>query len=99
MRRVVSLAALACCLSATALARADPITVTAGALTMVGVFGSNSFTLTGEGFSFVGGGEPGFAAPSGCSPCVAGDVVNMNGHFHGDFTLGSGPATVNGVSY
>jgi hypothetical protein len=78
---------------------ADPITITGGALTTVGVFGSNSFTLTGEGVSFVGGGDPGFAAPSGCSPCMAGDLVNMNGRFVGDFTLGSGPATVNGVSY
>src|SRR5215213_2132975 len=99
MRRLCALAALACCLCAPTRAEADPITITGGALTAVGIFGPISFTLTGDGFSAVGGREPGFAGPSLCSPCVAGDSVNFNALFAGESTLGSGPATVAGVSY
>jgi len=99
MRRLTCLAALACCCSAPLPARADTITITGGALTAVGTFGFTSFTLTGEGFEVVGGREPGFAGPASCFPCVAGDPVNFDGQFSGGFTLGSGPATVDGVSY
>ena len=99
MRRLTCLAALACCCSAPLPARADTITISGGALTAVGIFGFTSFTLTGEGFEVVGGREPGFAGPASCSPCVAGDPVNFDGNFSGEFTLGSGPATVDGVSY
>jgi len=62
-------------------------------------FGSTSFTLTGDGFSVVGVGELGNAGPYACRPCVAGDILSFNGLFSGEYTLGSGPATVNGVSY
>jgi hypothetical protein len=66
----------------------------------VGIFGFTSFTLTGEGFEVVGGREPGGVGPAGsCFPCVAGDPVNFDSRFSGGFTLGSGPATVDGVSY
>jgi hypothetical protein len=99
MRRLTCLAALVCCCSAPLPARADTITITGGALTAVGTFGFTSFTLTGEGFEVVGGREPGFAGPASCFPCVAGDPVNFDGQFSGGFTLGSGPATVDGVSY
>ena len=100
MPRIVVLIALACCLgSAPPVARADPITITGGALTATGVFGPTTFILTGENFAVAGGREPGFAGPSQCSPCVAGDVVNFNSQFEGEATLGSGPAIVNGVAY
>lgn len=101
MSRVCAVAALACYLSVPTLATAEPLTITGGALTSLPVlFGSTSFTLTGDGFSFVGGDEQGAAGPnSTCRPCVAGDIVNFNGLFSGEYTLGSGPATVNGVSY
>jgi hypothetical protein len=98
--RVVVLIALSCYLaSIPSVAAADPITVTGGSLTTSGVFGPVDFTLTGQGFSAHGGGEPGFAGPSLCTPCVTGNLVDFNGTFAGEFTLGSGPATVNGVSY
>jgi hypothetical protein len=100
MRRLTCLAALACCCSAPLPARADTITISGGALTAVGIFGFTSFTLTGEGFEVVGGREPGGVGPAGsCFPCVAGDPVNFDSQFSGGFTLGSGPATVDGVSY
>ena len=101
MPRVCALATLACCLCIPTIATADPLIITGGALTSLPVlFGSTSFTLTGDGFSFVGGDEQGAAGPnSTCRPCVAGDIVSFNGLFSGEYTLGSGPATVNGVSY
>jgi hypothetical protein len=98
--RIVVLIALACCLgSAPTIATADPITITGGALVATGSFGSTTFILTGENFAAAGGQEPGFAAPSLCSPCVAGDLVNLDGNFVGESTLGSGPAIVNGLAY
>jgi hypothetical protein len=100
MRRLTCLAALACCCSAPLPARADTITISGGALTAVGIFGFTSFTLTGEGFEVVGGREPGGVGPAGsCFPCVAGDPINFDSRFVGEFTLGSGPAIVDGVSY
>jgi hypothetical protein len=99
MTRLSVLVALSCYFWVPTPARADPITITGGTLTSVGIFGPVSFTLTGDGFSVMGGNEPGSAGPSGCSPCVPGDVVSFQGHFAGEFTLGSGPATVNAVSY
>jgi hypothetical protein len=98
--RIVVLIALACCLgSAPTIATADPITITGGALVATGSFGSTTFILTGENFAAAGGQEPGFPAPSLCSPCVAGDLVNLYGNFVGESTLGSGPAIVNGIAY
>jgi hypothetical protein len=98
--RVVVLIALACSLgSAPAVATADPITITGGALTSAGLFGPTTFILTGENFAAASVGESGFAAPMLCSPCVAGDLVSLDGNFAGESTLGSGPAIVNGVTY
>jgi hypothetical protein len=100
MVRLAALAALVCCFdSIPAFVRADPITITGGALTATGVFGSTTFILTGKGFAVAGGREPGSADPSGCSPCVAGDIVSFNGQFAGESTLGSGPAILNGLAY
>jgi len=98
--RLLAPVALICGLASTPeTVTADPITVTGGSLTAVGIAGPISFSLTGDNFSVVGGGEPGFVGPAACSPCLAGDLVNFNSLFAGGFTLGSGPAIVNGVSY
>jgi PEP-CTERM motif len=100
MPRLACVAALACCLSAPLQARADTITISGGTLTAEGgLSGPISFSLTGDGFAVMGGGQPGFVGPSFCFPCVAGDQVNFDSYFAGESTLGSGPATVNGVSY
>jgi hypothetical protein len=99
MPRLICVAALACCLAAPLSARADPITISGGSATAAGLQGVLSFTLTGNGFSVTGGGQPGFAGPSLCFPCVAGDPVDFDSRFVGESTLGSGPATVEGVSY
>jgi hypothetical protein len=97
MRRPLVLAILGLCLTPS-VARADTVTITGGELTAVGIFGFTTFTLTGDGFSASGGREPGGVGPA-CAPCVAGDPVTFDSTFAGEFTLGSGPATVNGLSY
>jgi PEP-CTERM motif len=98
--RIAVLIALVCGLgSAPTIATADPITITGGALTTAGIFGPTTFILTGENFAAAGVGQPGFAAPTLCFPCVAGDLVSLDGNFAGESTLGSGPAIVNGVAY
>ncbi len=100
MPRLICAAALASCLIVPLAARADTITISGGALTSVGAQGNISFTLTGDGFSVTGGREPGNTGPlASCSPCVAGDPIDFDSRFVGEFTLGSGPATVDGVSY
>jgi hypothetical protein len=98
--RLICAAVLASCLIAPLAAGTDTITISGGALTAVGLQGSTSFTLTGDGFAVTGGREPGFVGPSvSCFPCVAGDPIDFDSRFVGEFTLGSGPATVGGVSY
>jgi hypothetical protein len=98
--RLICAAALASCLIAPQAARADTITISGGALTSVGLQGDISFTLTGDGFSVTGGREAGNTGPLlSCFPCVAGDPINFDSRFVGELTLGSGPATVDGVSY
>jgi len=97
MPHVRALAALVCCVWAPTLAGADPITITGGALTTVGIFGSTSFSLTGDGFSV--GGFQGSRPPTFCFPCLAGDSVSFESSFKGDLNLGYGAAMVDGVSY
>jgi hypothetical protein len=78
---------------------AEPVSVTGGELTAVGLIASPTFTLTGDGFSVTGGrGDSGFAGPSLCHPCTTGDTVNFDSTFVGS-SLGTGPATVGGTSY
>jgi hypothetical protein len=97
--RLICAAALASCLIAPQAARADTITISGGALTSVAAQGNISFTLTGDGFSVTGGREPGNTGPlASCSPCVAGDPIHFDSNYGGS-SLGSGPATVDGVSY
>ena len=100
MRSLICLAALACCLSVPRPASADPITISGGAINSVGLFDATSFTLIGDGFAAEGGREPGFVGPSAsCFPCVEGDLVNFDSRFAGEFTLGFGSTTVDGVTY
>ena len=65
MPRVRALAAFVCCVWVPTLAGADPVTITGGALTTVGIGGDTSFTLTGDGFS-VGPAFPGSRPPTTC---------------------------------
>lgn len=84
--------------------RADEIVITDGYLTIqrIGSGPTFSFGSPAQGFSvsnvgYTQGDGGGFGPV--CSPCVAGQTININGHFVGGSTLGYGPATVNGVNY
>ncbi|HYO62172.1 MAG TPA: PEP-CTERM sorting domain-containing protein [Pyrinomonadaceae bacterium] len=94
--KALPLLALLACLLCAAEARADAFAVTGGFATSGGVTGG-PFTLTGDGFTLNGGFNWG---PDSCSPCVAGQTVNV-----GSFNLGLdvrsslSPSVFNGVTY
>jgi hypothetical protein len=78
--RLAGMSALAMCLSAPA--SADPVRITAGALTWGETHGSAPrITLAGEGFTFDGRGGTGFFAPfEQCvvPECLAGNMVDLH---------------------
>lgn len=79
---------------------ADPIVVTGGNLTVVGIAGGPTYTLTGDNFSVTStGGDQGNLVPQNvCVPCPAGSVFSMSGTFVGQ-SLGQGSITINGTTF
>ena len=78
----------------TSTAKADPIVVTSGSLTVTGVTGSPSYNFAGTNFTATGsGGDEGNTGPAGCSPCVSGSLINVNSFFVGT-SLGHGNVTI-----
>lgn len=76
---------------------ADPIVITSGSLTVVGIFGSASYSLTGQNFSVTAtGGDPG-NTPN-CLPCPSATSINISSFLAGS-SLGQGTATLNGTSF
>jgi hypothetical protein len=73
--------------------RADPLTITSGALSIWWDGSATPFDFSGSGFH-VGGGEPGSSAPGGTSP---GAVLDLSQTVTGGF--GFGPATVGESSW
>lgn len=81
-----------------ATASADPIVITSGTLSVTGLSGGPSFTLTGLNFAANGGGEQGSSTPQMlCFPCVSGEAISVSGFFGGSSVLHS--ATLNGTFY
>jgi len=81
-----------------ATATADPIVITSGTLSVTGLSGGPSFSLTGLNFAANGGGEQGSSTPQmKCFPCVSGDIISVAGFFGGSSVLHS--ATLNGTFY
>lgn len=83
-------------------ARADNVVITSGSLTVSGPSAGPLFSLAGRGLAVSGGGVDSGNSPLNgtCIQCPAGaQFSNINAFFAGESTLGSGPATVNGVSY
>ena len=78
--------------------KADPIVVTSGSLTITGIFDGPSYSLSGENFSVIGGGEPGSSDPPKCFPCVSGSLIGVNSFFAGS-SLGGGTVTINGMTF
>jgi PEP-CTERM motif-containing protein len=83
-----------------ALARADPIVVTSGTITVTGIAGGPLFDLSGDNFhaSNAGGDTGNFAPQLACGPCVAGQTVGVGGSFLGSSLGGGGSITVNGTT-
>jgi PEP-CTERM motif-containing protein len=82
-----------------AVATADPVQITGGSLTTIGISGSPDFTLVADGFVVTGGrGDWGGTGPASCSPCAAGDLIPFDSTYAGS-SLGTGSAFVNGVTY
>ena len=77
--------------------RADPFVITGGSLTPP--LNVPTYSLEGQGVSLSGRGNgSGPVNAQGCIGCLAGTIVNIGASFAGQ-ALGSGPGTVNGVSY
>ncbi|HEX2268326.1 MAG TPA: PEP-CTERM sorting domain-containing protein [Pyrinomonadaceae bacterium] len=77
--------------------RADPLVITGGSLTIVGIFGGPTYTLTGQNFSVTSvGGDPG-NSPN-CLPCPSGTPISLNSFLVGS-SLGNGTATINGTTF
>ncbi len=77
--------------------KADPIVITSGSLTVVGPFGSPSYTMTGLNFSVTAsGGDQGNALS--CLPCPSGTPISISSQFAGS-SLGGGTATFNGTTF
>ena len=77
--------------------KADPIVITGGSLTIVGIFGGPAYSISGQNFSATSiGGDPG-NSPN-CLPCVAGTPINISTFLVGT-SLGSGTATIDGTTF
>ena len=80
--------------SLTTLSQADTLTVTSGTAIVSNIIGG-PFSLTTDVFTISGSLNFG---PSVCSPCLAGQTVNVRTNNVGD-DVRSGPSTVNGTFY
>lgn len=85
---------------APALARAEPVIITSGSLSVTGLNGVPVYSFAGTNFSATGSGSDfGFTGPDvSCFPCVAGNLINTNSNFV-DVTLGQGSVTINGTTF
>lgn len=76
---------------------ADPIVITGGSLTIVGIFGGPTYSISGQNFSATSvGGDPG-NTPN-CLPCPSGSPISLNSFMIGS-SLGHGTATINGTTF
>jgi len=79
-------------------AKADPIVITSGFITLSGPLGAPKFSLVGDNFTVIGSGaDRGSSDPQRC-PCSSGTVLSVQGLFVGS-TLGQGSAAINGVVF
>lgn len=79
---------------------ADPIVVTGGNLTVTGIAGGPTYTLTGTNLSVTStGGDQGNVVPQNvCVPCPAGSVFSLSALFVGQ-SLGQGTITIDGTTF
>ena len=75
----------------------SPIVITSGSLTIIGLSGTPTYSLSGENFSVTSlGGDPG-NTPN-CAPCQSGTFVDLSSFLVGT-SLGNGPVTINGTTF
>jgi hypothetical protein len=77
--------------------KADPIVITSGSLTVTGLSGSPTYSISGANFSVTSVGGDSGNTPN-CLPCLPGQVANVSSFLVGS-SLGHGPAVINGVSF
>jgi len=77
--------------------QADPIVITSGSLTVVGIAGSPSYSLTGLNFSVTASGGDTGNTPN-CLPCLSGTPVSLSSFLVGT-SLGQGSVTINGTTF
>lgn len=77
--------------------KADPIVITSGSLTVTGLAGSPTYSISGTNFSVTSVGGDSGNTPN-CFPCLPGQTVSVGSFLVGS-SLGHGPATINGVSF
>jgi hypothetical protein len=77
--------------------QADPIVITSGSLSVVGLSGSPSYSLTGLNFSVTASGGDTGNTPN-CFPCLSGTPVSLNSFLVGT-SLGQGTATIDGTTF
>jgi hypothetical protein len=78
--------------------KADPLVVTSGSLSVTGIMGGPSFSLSGENFSIAGGGNLGSAQPQQCFPCESGNLLGLHAFFAGS-SLAAGNMTFEGMTF
>jgi hypothetical protein len=79
-------------------ARADPIVITSGSVSLIGAFGVTTYSLAGQNFSISGGGDGGFSSARNCIPCLSGSTLGVNTVIIGT-GLGSATVTINGTTF
>ena len=77
--------------------QADPIVITSGSLTVVGLSGSPTYSISGTNFQVTSVGGDSGNTPN-CFPCLPGQTVSASSFLVGS-SLGHGPATINGVFF
>lgn len=77
---------------------ADPIVITSGFISVTGLGGGPTYSLSGQNFSATGAGEQGFTAPQTCSPCPSGTSLGLASTFIGT-SIGGGSVTINGMTF
>jgi hypothetical protein len=79
-------------------AQADTLTITSGFLTRSPAQVSPTYTFVAQDFNVSGQGNGSGGHSLSCGTCEVGSIVNINVTYAG-MALGSGPATINGISY
>src|SRR5687768_4116151 len=76
--------------------KADPVVITGGSLTVIGTFGTATYTITGQNFLVsASGGDQGNTP--GCLPCPSGTPVSISSFLVGS-SLGHGTAIIDGIT-